>query len=772
MPHISEPFLLTGLPHTSKVKPSSVKASSAIWGKASSVCLGISNSSITSYSLLPTPRLLWTHSLPPNSTVTALQVFKSQEDSLTVVGFGVYERKKHFVKFIEIDDKNSGDAVDKPATSFPVPGEVSGIKFSASGERVYVILKNSCVQLYALPVEENNVKEIWSSKTKASRTLIHYSVIPPSGDGEGPEDGSVVLVSKREVGKKSMIEVRILALDSKGSYELITRDIEVSEEELKYGLALAYYEGNLYRYSSREKKIYVAPILNGGDPTTSIYSAIFSVPSDVSEESSSLISTPSLLAIGRNLFLSDGKSVLLIDTQYHTTISQKTINEPLTSILGYVESSSTVIGVSTFGSSASASNNSTQSVIGINVDSGKGTLLESLGKGIGEEEDPWRLGYSDIFIKKNYNLREYSNVIKDIIATAQDYAASILTGLSEYKDKSDIINFEHKAISFLKGKEWDEIDELTNESKEVFAYEDKDRDVDREFIFELVDLVFDNSDISDPSSSSTLKLYPDFVPQKLIIYLLTHPLFPTTELPGLLNVLSQYPRLLRQAIVTAPAVECFDLVEALSLADDEIFRDIVNRVLEEYGQEEIFESIKLKYGTGENKSKATLDVVNRLIKLDVGWQLIPCFVDVGGLFGWDYTVISDLYKSVTSQVEALVSSAEIMTLIDETLRKFDATVDAAEVGRRSKKALSKQRGLSTTSSTEKARKGPELISAEQREQERMRNLLRFGIDSGSPGDVTPLNPADAVLQKKKRAVREGNLISRKVPLYTVEKLVL
>lgn len=719
MPSISEPFTLTALPQRSGKATSERRAS--LTNDEQTAYVGISSSSIASYKLRPTPQLIWSHSISPVTEVTAIH----HRDG--GVYFGSFERKKHQLNRVDVAEE------EQRVTSLEVPAEVCEVRTSGDGELVYAVLKNSEVRCYPASLRSG---EIWALRVKASRTVVYSAFIPaaPAGeaDEEGPRDGSVVTVASRDVGRKAMFEVKVVGLNGVQSQEVLGREIEIRDGEFKTGV-FAHSDGMLYRY---------VPALH----TVQVYSLLdMRVVGVVELPAPGKEADPhgqSLLAVGDGkVLLSTGYVVLLVDTKHHSVLAERDMASRF-ELLSYVPESRVVLGLAT-----ALDRSRGTAVVGLSVDAGRGTLLESLTRGVQPVETQWKLGFSDVLIKKSYPLRDHNAVLHDIVATSQAQATHVLDELDALKERGDAAAFGYRLARYLKGDEWDAI-ALDADDQDAYVYEaDVDREVDKDLVFEIVMMIFGESE-----ADGKLTLASNFVPQKGLIYLLTHPLFPTPEVRGLLDALYPYPRLYRQAVVTAPTLDCHELVRALAHPDDEIFKDIVARVVEEFGHETIAACIKHEFGKGSTRDTTRIvNCVKRLIRLNVGWTIVSCFLDAGGLFTWDQSVVSQLSTDVDEQVESLQRSTETMTLIDEVLRKSAAEKEATiKPNKKSTKKMSKEPGA--------------IVSAEQRDSQ-MHGMLELGV---APSHNTPTTKD----QKKKALLRHANSISKRVPQYTVEKLIL
>jgi U3 small nucleolar RNA-associated protein 8 len=175
-------------------------------------------------------------------------------------------------------------------------------------------------------------------------------------------------------------------------------------------------------------------------------------------------------------------------------------------------------------------------------------------------------------------------------------------------------------------------------------YTEKDKVVDSKFMLAVVEHVFQSKNI----------------PKRAMTYLLTHPLFPAV--PDLLAKLRQRPRLLRQAIVTGN-VSVRELINELNTTENEdIFKDIITRLLE-------FPKEKLDF-----KDLDSFKIVERIVQLNFGYELISLLIDASGLFTWNEEFVTKLQQVLNRKIEALNSASNVLAVLDQIETKSLKTV--------------------------------------------------------------------------------------------------
>lgn len=683
MKALSESFRIAELPQS--IGSGSRDSTTCICGDEQLVHIAVSGSSIMSYSVRPTPRMSWSYSIPPSTRVTAL----SKDTKGNYMYYSTVERKKfhlHRVSCGESEDENK---------SIPSSSEICDIYVSPDGEYTYTVSKNSIVRCHSGDLNE----EVWSSGAKASRTVVYSHLIRPKEHEDGPMHGTMLTVSSRDVGRKAVLEVRLIGLDGKDSIELLNKEIEEHGTERHH---FSYGDGKLFVFRRDQEEAAID---------------VFSVPDLNLFSSTGLLidDKVSLLAIGKNRVVVSGNDKLyVVDTKYRAVVDEKQMEQPIT--LRHYNNDVA------FGLAQGAKG---EWLVGSTVISGKGTLLEAIGRGTSGVSQ-WSMSFSDVLLRKNYSAKEYTTALRDSLVSSKLSATKLVEDLGDLRQKGDVAGFETRLLQYMKNEV---------KSDEDVIYEENDTEVDKEVISQVVSLIF--------SKKEKLELDSSFVPEGAMVYLLTHPLFPTPELDGLLDALYSHPRLFRQAVVTAPTLSGNDLVGALSYPDDEIFRDIVTRIVEEFGRETISGGIKTHYGRGRN-TEEILRCVKRLMKLDIGWTIISCFVDAAGLFAWGDEIVSELSKGINGQVVSLEETSETMILLDEVLRKFtpaSSSNDVSKLSKRELKKLSKKKKSNTES--------------------------RLELGTRDVPDVGATFEA-----RKKEAIRQANDFSKRLPVYTVEKLII
>ncbi|OWB69329.1 hypothetical protein B5S30_g4735 [[Candida] boidinii] len=347
----------------------------------------------------------------------------------------------------------------------------------------------------------------------------------------------------------------------------------------------------------------------------------------------------------------------------------------------------------------------------ISIDVGLGKLSDVLGKGIvnsnnnsnnnknGDDSIIRYNGTPSLITLSNVEFDNYSNSVKKINDTELNLNKELnefITRLRKYKQEGKFDILDKELVNFLKNEEEEEVEgegeqdikqngsnkknsnSIISENEKFKVFEvDKDRVVDNNFIKDLIDILFEVKLISKNNSKRVLKLNSTQIAENSLTYLLTHPLFPCEYCSGLLNTLKDYPRLMRQAIVTCPRIPCIDLIEQLSLVENEdIFKDLIARLTEEFSKDEITENtIKLiKKSSFENKfDEINLDqIIHKIIKMNYGYEVLNSFIDSNGLvlslqYSKNEKQLETLINKTNKKINSLNFDTQLLTFVNQSL---------------------------------------------------------------------------------------------------------
>lgn len=359
----------------------------------------------------------------------------------------------------------------------------------------------------------------------------------------------------------------------------------------------------------------------------------------------------------------------------------------------------------------------------INVNTGINTLSECLGKSIVKKTNDDFKGLTNV-INDSFD-KESTKVSKEL--------KEIYDELVKLKTKKNINKWELIVVPYLKNESWISIKKSFGKSTPTHEFSvfevEKDRIIDPAFISKVLSLIFDEQ--------------LDFIPEYTLIYLLTHPLFPYEHTKGLLTLFTQLdkPRLLRQAIITCPNLSIDEISLQLNNDNLDIFQDVITRLISEFSVNQITHQLNDILQSKQNNLNLET-ILNNLIKLNnnQSWYLIQSIIDVGGLFNWSMNTVNNLIEIIEDKLTSIMANNYNLTLtnqailINEPIRKLN----------KNKKAGKKP--------TDKSNNIIELNNEIQQQQ--LNSILSIQNNAG------------------KKLKDEGIEISKRIPNYSIEKLIL
>lgn len=725
---------------------------------------------------------------------------------------------------------------------------------------LYLVYGSGQVQALSIESNPDDPKDlkvspIWSippPSSSSSSSKKNYKVLftkflkAPSKDL--PQDGLAVTISSPSKNSKQFT-VSVVSLDSSEGRVLSTQTVQISTAE---ELGVFDIAGtHLFRYVASSASIYRYNLL---DPTvTPQYVMTLPTNSKIDQASSSksVPNQSSVLFIGNDqVLVSHGSVLRLVDLKYSVLLSERVLSQPI-SLISYNKKLSLTIG-NTLPSPSDSLTTNNEKIMAIPLDIGTGSLLESIGKGVSQpsslvSDSAFRNSFAQIptvFRETSASL----NMVKEestLVKNAHAEASALLSVLRHFLDTQNMADFEKWALAYFKitnkwikavgpaSKPEDIISKTTvpelpfanssdaSDTKKIFYKAKHDRAVDSTFLYDLCTIIFKHVGVTGTSplsslvpgdigvndiSSSSLqpskktvklvKLRKNFAPERLICYLLTHPLLPTQQLPGLLLTLNRFPDLVRVALKRAPAaLRCDTVVSALRARDDDTFISAAIRLEHRFDAHQIISALKRVYistegkiasdssllkskksaksksksanSTPENNStKPFLDItypdngttletiIRRMVSLDLGWSLMPYFIDAGGLFGWDEEFLSFLDESVSERLDMYKSTGyEVVAMLEESLRQSN----------RRGSNLAEDASVNDTTKSEpfgSKQTEPFLVSAKQQTQQRLKAILPIGFaNKYAYGKKAASNPS-------------GSRAASAIASYTVERLLL
>lgn len=418
--------------------------------------------------------------------------------------------------------------------------------------------------------------------------------------------------------------------------------------------------------------------------------------------------TPSL----ERILLSIDKSIYLVNFKFESLLAQQT-NQGESLINQVIHTKGDSINTrntfAIFSENNERLNNTDLKILQVNV--GVNKLNECLGKKIDKAEEVELQGIPNLLSQDLE--KEDKEQIKQMNKVYQS--------LEKLSKKADLAKFDNSLLEFFKnghaGNVYDEETDLV---------------IDENFINQVVKLIFklDNNQLCFQNNQ--------FIPEASLRYLLSHPCYPYEYTIGILKLFKDFKQesLLANLIKESTSIKLEELLKQLVYESiDENFavlQIILTRIIEEYSIIEITSILKKILG---QFNKIEIDLINSLIKLNSfeSLQLIQVIIDIGGLFNWNTNIIESLTEFINDKIESLIENSFNLTLTNQAI-------------------------LQTTSQTKKSKKKnlDNIISNDLHQQQQLDSILTITNNSS----------------KKIHLGEDGIEISKKVPKYSIEKLVL
>lgn len=657
VPSITDSYSLVTLPRIPDVKLNEKVSTPIINSTETSIVdLGISKSIISSYLLKPTPKLIWSYPLSPSTIIDCMDVYQEAQVKKYIIG--LTERKKIRLLLINKFEKQQGEDNDDINTiEIKLNEKIYSVKFTEDGKLVNVIYQSGDIELYKIEndnfvkVEISNLPITKNNKNK--NEVLVYSKFITSHDFKFEND-LLLLISKNK--KTSQFQYTLISLNNEKSFKISTTSITESSEKNCF----CYNSGILYKLNIENKEIssYSISNLDKAIKTISIKNLI---GNDGKKDESFSITSPSF----DRLLISFKNSIYLINFKFESLLDKYEVNQDDEIFINQIipTAGSTLRNCETFLIFSQLDKNLNNVDLKIaNVNVGLNKLSECLGKSINHQSNQDEFKGLPNLINNSIDEENTKNIkqLKDTFAK-----------LVKARDLKNVNNFEKSFILLVKNEKSD-IKQVDFVAFDV----DNDKNIDVNFIKKLLSLVFEFD------ASQNVKLVNDsFIPEVSLIYLLTHPCYPYEYTKGLLKLFNEnnQSRLLRQSIITCTTISINELIgqfiHQTNLADIEdyqyeILNELIHRLLSEYSINEITNGFKNYIKSSNNENELNLNkVLNELIKLNSldSLTLIQVIIDIGGLFNWSISIISELETFITYKLESLIENNFNLTLTNQAL---------------------------------------------------------------------------------------------------------
>lgn len=602
-----------------------------------SIVVGVSKLMIADYVLRPTPKLVWSYPLPPNTIVDAMDA----KDLRYIVGLS--ERRKS--KLILINRTASENVAAKS-----VALKSSARSIHIIDDLVYVLTSDGNLKIFSILNEGEFVaaKEAPALPVIASKnTKVEHHVFLPQSE---LKHDYPLLLAIMSVG--DTLTFRLMALDGKNTSEVYLIPTEIAS----YSLTFAYSAQTVYVLNKESLKVESRALMKPQEITKSV--SISNLLGEVSLESIIAL----VAAAPDRLLVSHKSLVFLINFKFESVLGEHTNN---TGNSVFVQFALPVLGTSVDSCSTFALYLNLEEKTKVcklklmHIDVGLNLLKESLGTAIDKPADLQISGLPSITSSK----------LNSANASGKKEFEECLQRLEEDLQKKDAEKFDRHFVKFYKGG---------NRGNLHFVFP-KDRDLDDAFIRGVLNLIFTIEErrvkVRDES----------FIPEKALTCLLLHPMFPREYASGLLFLLSELnrPKLLTPAIQSCAVLsqeelllellnltELYEELNAEEALEAEFVLSLVNmtitRLVQEFSTERITACLGEILNTELEPSSRKLDrILGVLISINSNssWALVQCVIDVGGLFNWSLATITRINDIITQKIEALKANSHNLTLV-------------------------------------------------------------------------------------------------------------
>ncbi|KAK9430594.1 U3 small nucleolar RNA-associated protein 8 [Lipomyces doorenjongii] len=661
MSSIAPPFTIHTLPSTAA---QSFHISTT---KSTVLDVAVTAAGISRITLRPTPRLLASVAISPLAEVLCPAVVVAQKGE-GITAFAAIRERKRSVFLRRLDENGSTIEIE-------LDGEVVALNLLPVGV-VVVVFRSGKIAAFKIAQDGHNneqFEQVWSSNFYDNASSVVYSHFFDSIENEV----SLLLASRPVNNLLDVRKFKITSAEARQTdkWKIFNADDKNQQEYIQF-----HDSGVLFRLLGTNLELVTIPTL--------IHTTLDLAPFISTVTSQKNISVLSYVPVGKStILLSTGASILLINWQYKTILATLDLPE-----------SDTFTFVGRVGKRAAVGTTKSGQVQVIAFNVGTGKLLECVtGKVKSISKKGSKPVLTNIFFKERYSSRKYKTDAQAALTASKNQVENIIAQLQALKRVGDVSGFDGRILPFLTGKsDWSEVendrpnsktrskkmtDELDSSAKSVTGHKDKisyyssavARQVDPLLISSIADLMFD-------TENDKLKL--SGFRSRSLVYILSHPLFPTSKYPGLLNALSCDSELLMTAVRYTRGVSVDALVtvliSTLLISGDidpegiEIVNLIVSRVEKDFSYSAIVTSLSSSYPTTDLQ-RALESLIALLSKPLCGlstfdvWNIVPCFIDASGILSLQEDVISSLSILVDGEIEDLMGRVEVLEIVDMAL---------------------------------------------------------------------------------------------------------
>ncbi|AEY97991.1 FAFR307Cp [Eremothecium gossypii FDAG1] len=620
MAYIAQPFRLANLPKISSLnnyaqQTSYLQVADVLEPTSNTVTVGVSGSSISQYVINPTPKLVYNIPIPSTNVVTGCDVL-AMSDGAELWSYALTANGK--VHTLHAVLRKAGAAPQETGLD---ASEDEHFKQTLKGRVVRVRILSACKRI--MVVLDCGLIQTYDYQLQLLHSLdISYTnvgLVEYFTDSAGKDYMFVLcdIQNKKTCYKLFQLNHSAENLPITELNSVILEDFALAESKMVYQF------GKLYRLVDSKMYVYSLPH----------FQLSHCVPLPFVRKDDQV----SLQAISTNrLLLTCCNKIFLLDLLHNAILYERELsNIKFFQLLRAAVIPGTTPGESnrTFaiGVSTKQGSNPSSALDVVTIAVGTGTLKDSLGKG---------------FLSGEHRRTE---ALKPLFGTDDDESpnidfAAILAELTSRTTPKAFDGIFYKRLG-PKKEYYTEHDRFINNS---------------EFLAGILDHIF--------------ATFADEFPRALI-YLLTHPLFPSSHTKGLLPKLKAHPRLFKQAVVTCPNLPLDELLhELFTVLNDELSLDLSLRVLQEFTKEDIKQGIRELSRVDLHNFlnfviKDSTDVEERQKAKPQLFQLLSLVIDAVGLLALEGDILHRLSAFIDSQVAVADQLVELLYLLENSSTK-------------------------------------------------------------------------------------------------------
>ncbi|KAK9459471.1 U3 small nucleolar RNA-associated protein 8 [Lipomyces oligophaga] len=678
MTSISQPFAVHRTPGGSKGSPVYVSVS-----QSASVDIAISGAGISRYNLRPTPRLSTSVAISPLSEIMCPAIVMNNG----VVVMVVREKKKTL--YLRQLDSNGQRA------EIVLSGMAKNIHMLSDSE-IAVVYENGKVAVFCIietrakPDAEINDQEVLEEQDKIEEEpKITYSfqqlwevsslestvVYCNFSTGKFNEDNALFLVAACR-SESDSLDLRKFTLTTSTCIETDHWDITLKQDSKEL---FQYHESGVLFHLSNSNQLDIITLSSLALTTIDLTKLLSK--SELKHDSGIL----SLVPTSRTTILISTRSSLFIINWKYEMISS-------TYSLASADNITDLRLICKIGKRSVAGISKNNSVFIVPYTIGSGKLLDCVTtKMVSLRETQEIPALSDVSFN-NGRPAEYYSQLKEVTAKSSEELAEVLSRLDRFHKDGDVSSYDRSLYHYLthyksfrsSGPKFEKI-RLPRISKASLYDPTTSRPIDAKILRHISAVLFTKR---ESNGHERLEL-SSFQPLTCLAFALSHPFFPTTELPGYLTLLLDINQhsvdLILISLRYTPTISLADLTallwKVLEMQDglnnfsskDMLFRCTIARMIRDFSYSTIVSTLSNQFTTTELEfaifqMTKYIESSSESDNSDL-WDLIPILLDATGIIGFQDQTLKHLTSLLSTELENVQGIVEALKVVESSLDK-------------------------------------------------------------------------------------------------------